>query len=657
MRKSHKANGSAPARENTVSLFVFFLNRLSAWFYRALGSGLFGRIFTAYSSEQAAFEDGFLKNHFSTGTKLKLYFRKLRLAISRSFETSGIVNGCGRLLRGFLKIPLRTFGKSLFSFGIYTVLIYFIKLFIPGLPLADEGVIITGVATCIVVVPMLLSDDSIAVALGKSAMTHSLLVDAFGFREESLESPPKNNRITNNLFVVLGMFLGILTVFMHPLTVLLGIVMLIGLILVFQSPEIGVLSSIAFLPFFSFFEYPSLFFGGLVLLTAISYCIKLLRGKRILKMELMDLSVLLFMAVLFFSGTITAGGSAGYREVLLSTALMCGYFLAVNLIRTEKWLHRCVVALVSSGTVVSILGIFQYIFNGVSDDSWIDRTYFPDIQGRAVSVFENPNVLATYLVVVFPFALYLFTQCKRKNERFLCVLSIVSFVICTILTWTRGAWIAMLLTCLLFSLLYYKGTIKAIFAMLLAIPFLPRILPNSIIKRFTSIVNIADSSATYRIYTWRGTLRTIEDYFWSGIGYGQNSFQAIYPQYAYVGIESAEHSHSLFLQILLGMGIGGLLIFFAMLLLFIQMNFEFIKKTKNDPTRILVGASVFAIVAMLVMGLFDFVWYNSRVFFLFWLIIGLACACVRIKDAESKRHNFMDSSEETQATFEFETIS
>ena len=144
----------------------------------------------------------------------------------------------------------------------------------------------------------------------------------------------------------------------------------------------------------------------------------------------------------------------------------------------------------------------------------------------------------------------------------------------------------------------------------------------------------------YRIYTWKGSFGILKDSWVGGIGYGPSAFQEIYPQYAYAGIEAATHSHNLFLQILLGTGIGGLLIFLAVLLLAAQMNFEYLKNSTDKNSKMIITATVCSITAALIMGLFDYIWYNYRIFFLFWAVLALGCACVRVGNNESRRHQF-----------------
>ena len=152
-----------------------------------------------------------------------------------------------------------------------------------------------------------------------------------------------------------------------------------------------------------------------------------------------------------------------------------------------------------------------------------------------------------------------------------------------------------------------------------------------------SITNLSDSSISYRIYTWKGTLAAIKDYFFAGIGYGNEAFKNVYPNYAYAGIEAAEHSHSLFLQIFLSTGIIGIIIFGILLILCLQKMFEYIKMPQDNTSKIFTVAAIASLIAALIMGVFDYIWYNNRVFYLFWNVISIGCAFVRVGNYEKKR--------------------
>src|SRR5699024_991064 len=95
--------------------------------------------------------------------------------------------------------------------------------------------------------------------------------------------------------------------------------------------------------------------------------------------------------------------------------------------------------------------------------------------------------------------------------------------------------------------------------MLLILPFVPMFLPESIINRFASIGDMGDSSTSYRVYIWMGTLNMLKDFWLSGIGMGSEAFTAVYPFYSYNAVV-APHSHNLFLQILVEAGVVGIVV-------------------------------------------------------------------------------------------------
>ena len=58
--------------------------------------------------------------------------------------------------------------------------------------------------------------------------------------------------------------------------------------------------------------------------------------------------------------------------------------------------------------------------------------------------------------------------------------------------------------------------------------------------------------------------------------------------------------------------------------------------------------------ALLIMGLFDDIWYHYRIFFLFWSIFGLASALSRIDRYERERKQMLQITEPEYASVDFE---
>ena len=636
-----------------ISLLFYLMDKLSDVVYNALINGFFGYIFTAYNSELSAYQNGYVISYFKGGSKSRKILRTIREFLSRSFETSFILKSFRKAILSLAFVSLKTYGSFFLSFGIYTILVYFINTLLPITGAADMDSLYVGVCVCIVALPMYVSSSSLSDAVRRGRITSALFVDAFGYREEVFEQRQGKKRHKTGGAVLLGIIAGIMTFAISPMLIIGAIAILVFAVLIAVTPEIGVLLCLFGLPFFSLVEQPTMLLGALLVFTTFSYLIKIIRGKRIFRLELIDLVVMIFLVLTLFSGIITVGAKDSYYAALISCFFVFGYFLVVNLIRTEKWLHRCVIALVSSGTVVSIIGILEYLL-GASSQQWLDTSYFSNIQGRTTSMFENPNYLAAYLALIFPFVLYQTISCKAKKERLLCLISCISFVLCAVFTWSRGAWLAMLISSLVFFMIYTRKTLRWVFVGLFALPFAAFLIPNNVITRFASIGDMADSSTMYRVYTWRGSAEMIQDYFWGGIGYGTEAFSQLYPIYAYAGIESAVHSHSLYLQILISMGIGGLACFALLSVFYFQKSFEYLKKPSSRDSFLLTSAAIVAFLALLVMGLFDYVWYNYRIMFLFWAVIGIGVACIRVGRKEISRLEVYDDINEQSGAIDVE---
>lgn len=636
----NKSNGKKRlSKLFSLSIFVNLLSKFTDIIYEALINSFIGHIFTAYSSEELAFERGSVRNYFKGGLLSRTHSRKIKQSIERVFETSFFINKLKHACRRLLKYPLKVYGMFFISFGMYAVFIYALKNFLIGESLSAGDDLWVSAISIIIALPLMSSTESLGHAVKNGRLTSAIFIDAFGFKDENFEIDSKSSTRKYNFSFFWGMLAGLITFFIPAIYLPIGIALLLFFSMIFVSPEIGVIISIFMIPFCSLFPNPSIAITVLAGISILSYIIKLFKGKRIFKVEIVDLAVVAFLVIVLMGGMITVGGRDSFLAATMSCVLIFGFFCVVNLMRTDKWLNRCTLALVSSSVIVAIIGILEYVL-GFAASGWVDTSKFGYIEGRATSLFDNPNVLAMYLVLCFPMLLAKASDAVTKKGKLLAVISVLCSVLCVIFTWSRGAWLALIAGTLLFLIIRSRKTLSALIVFLLTLPAISFIIPLGIRLRFASIGDITDSSTYYRVYTWRGTVNAIKENLFSGYGYGRSSFAEIYPQYAYAGMESAEHSHSLFLQILFSVGIFGLLIFAIFLFLFTQKNFEHIKSGSDNRLRKMSTAAFCSVFAALVMGLFDNIWYNYRTLFLFWIVAGIACAYVRLGDREKKRGYF-----------------
>lgn len=558
-------------------------------------------------------------------------FRPIRRFFIRSVDRSVIMHLLHRMLGALLSCTMRVYSAFLLSLSLFSTIVWILRGFVihtitPSL--SDLYLLVAVTAAALLI---RISRATLAKAVTESAILSFLLFKAAGVRRETFESEVSPRTRGTGAFV-LGMVAGLLTWFVSLPLLLLGMAAAIVLYVILTTPEAGVVFLFFTIPFLTMLPHPSVLAAGIVLYVGFCYFLKLLRGKRTFRFEMIDGAVLFFLLIVAAGGIVTVSPSTSPRAALLYTCFIGSYFLVANLIRSEEWIKRCVLSLCTSSVLVSLYGIYQYVSGNVNT-TWQDEEMFSNISGRVVSLFGNPNVLAEYLLLTIPFSVALLFCAKRPLSRMAAVLSSAVGVVCLIITWSRGAWLGCIVGILIFALIYNHRTVLLLFVGAAAVPFLPLVLPESIIARFTSIGNLADSSTAYRFHIWQSALSMIHDFFAGGLGTGIGAFQTAYPAYSRAGIESAPHSHNFYFEIMIEFGIFGLIAFAAILFFMIRKTLAYIRSVpremRTDSHTLLAAACLSGIGAVLVQGMTDYIWYNYRVLLIMWLICGLATAIAR----------------------------
>jgi O-antigen ligase len=98
---------------------------------------------------------------------------------------------------------------------------------------------------------------------------------------------------------------------------------------------------------------------------------------------------------------------------------------------------------------------------------------------------------------------------------------------------------------------------------------------------------------------------------------------------------SAPHSHNLFLQVFIELGIFGLIVFTVMLIAFFRAILSLLRKTNDIKTKSFMAAIFAAAIAFLIQGIFDHVFYNYRVMLTFFIFMGIGCTMVNIQQKEN----------------------
>ena len=627
-------------KERNSGLIIGFLNFISAAIMNALCSGFLGKIFTSYDKiEKKARKSLFLGmlTREPEGRE-----KSIRRRLLKYFDESLVMRAVKRTVGFFRSCKLNFYGTFFSTFGAYSVVITLIKASLSDGGITADVFTETAFWGAIIVflasLPLLASKKSVISLVAESVTMRTLFEDGLGVPEGKFsDTPTKKRRGAYFAAVIAGMLASGATYFVTPLTVIGVIAFVVAVCLFMSFPEIGVIVTVFVAPFLGFVERPSTILAVLVGITAFSYFLKFIVGKRAFSVRLADVMVIFLGALLLFGGIITSGGSKSTSAAIMYTVLILGYFLVVNLMNTKEWLDRCIAAVAIPSGIIAAIGILGYATVSMPA-KWIDTEMFADIGSRAVSTFDNPNMLATYLLMTAPFIwVYLRRREISVSGRIIALVGGAASVTCMVLTWSRGGWLGMITAALIFLLINYRYVLKYFIVAGLLSPVWVMLLPNNVINPFTSIGNLADSSTYYRIYTWKGTLKLLAEHFVGGIGVGHSAFSQIYPLYAYVGTEITMHSHNLFLELAVEIGIMGLLVFLIAVFMISQRGFGCIKHHSSDRSAVTaVSAAIAGIAGALVHGMVDHIWYNYRVFFMFWIVAAIVCAFANVYPKRSR---------------------
>ncbi len=426
-----------------------------------------------------------------------------------------------------------------------------------------------------------------------------------------------------------GVLTGLVCGFLAPLYAAAFALGLWFVFMVFYKVEFGVFAAVFLAPLI-----PTMALVGLSFLCLASLIVRALTSKRFeWRTDGVGLMVLVMLIVYFIAAVTSFSPVKSLQIWAVYFAFMIFYFVIVNTVRTRKQLTDLLTVFSISGLLVCVYGIMQYVFGWNTAQAWIDEEMFEDIKMRIYSTLGNPNVLGEYILLVLPVTISLMwtkrgTAAKLTYAAFSAVLGAA-----LILTFSRGCWLGIMFSAAVF-ITFAAGKLWGL--ALIALPVVPMILPESIIKRFTSIGDMKDSSTSYRVFIWMGTLLMLRDFWLTGIGPGTEAFTQVYPFYSYSSIV-APHSHNLFLQIITESGVIGISAFLILLILFAKrLTVGYQTEGKGGALSVMIVGIGSAAAGFLLQGMFDNCFYNYRVFMIFWAVIALGISAANIAKTEKK---------------------
>jgi len=231
--------------------------------------------------------------------------------------------------------------------------------------------------------------------------------------------------------------------------------------------------------------------------------------------------LLLFMAVGFLlMSLIQPNESIAFAGWRAQVEYMVWFFLILHLVEDDKDFKVLYTTFAAMVFLLSLHGIYQYIIAVPIPSGWVSQTE-AGVRTRVFSLTGSPNIFGSLLVMGAPLMASGMYYFKKPLLKFLSLCATGAACLCLLFTFSKGAWLGIVLAVILFSLFLDKRLLgvmgAAIAAVLVAVPSVT----NRITYLFTS--DYAEASAVGgRSLRWETGWNLLHDNNpWLGFGLGR----------------------------------------------------------------------------------------------------------------------------------------
>jgi O-antigen ligase len=450
--------------------------------------------------------------------------------------------------------------------------------------------------------------------------------------------------------VVLGVLGGFVLSLVHPFLILAMLGALAAGLAMLRSSQIGLFALIAvvcLLPFgaipFSIGFYPTFLDVALLAVFGVWVARVLTRAQDGFVSSPLDLPIFVFILLafaVFIAGSAHAGITKDtlrhFVEILIAVSL---FYVVTNSVRTYGQLRQIVLVIILAGFGAALIGVVLYFLpqaltvrllsllrvvhypSGWGVLQFIEDN--PDLPMRATSTSANPNVLGGLLILVVSLTVpQLFTRRPLIRREFL-VPMLGVMLLCLLLTFSRGAFVAIGAAMTLMAVLRYRRLLPFFVLAVLLILILPQ--TRGYILHLQEGFLVQDRATEMRMGEYKDAFRLISRYPWFGVGFGGTPSIDIY-----IGVSCV------YLLIAEEMGLIGLGAFLLIMGVFFAYVWSAWRRMEafSQGEALLLGLSV-ALFGAMVGGIVDHYFFNldfPHSVSLFWLYAGLAVVTIKVTE-------------------------
>lgn len=328
----------------------------------------------------------------------------------------------------------------------------------------------------------------------------------------------------------------------------------------------------------------------------------------------------LFLYILLVSFIPSEDKMMSLRGWMLVGSFFAIYTLLVSQLKDKQAVELLRWALVISVIIPILFALYQFM-------TGTGNTIISPGLNRVMGTFFHPSALAMYLVILWPLIVLQMIHGRTIWHKlfYFGLVAITTFVIG--ITYTRVAWVALLLSGVMVLLLFRKFKLLIITAVL-AIPA-AFYFSQPILSRFQEafyfengrLVLAQSGSVAWRLGQWRTALQLLSDHPVVGVGWWTFPLHNVWG-----GV-----THNDYLRIAAESGLLGLFSYLALMFFIVYWLFKHYRRFPySSHTAQIIGAVLICMISYLVLGITDNPLGQPEVSWYLWATIALGVGAVQV---------------------------
>ena len=321
-----------------------------------------------------------------------------------------------------------------------------------------------------------------------------------------------------------------------------------------------------------------------------------------------------------------------------------GYTLAGNIITNRRLADRAANSIIIPGAIAGFVSIAQFVTVIIREGDLVPS--------HLDFILARQDGLAVCLIASVIFAAGMLTQASSKAAKNIYVISFIVSAIALIISGEVFAILALIFGLLAYQIIKHNKLCWLLLPILLVLPLSILLLPGHWLN---VIFEYSPSISSYEelIMLWHHSLEVFLENIFVGIGIGRESFVE---EMASLGVSGYNDSSNLFIELGLEAGVFALISFLLVLITRLRhrsLRYLYLRNSQIENLSVFSGVALFCLMAF---GIVNYIWSDVSAYYLFWCIVGMGSATLRIakREYDDKVLYYEESSDSDSSVIDIE---